>query len=616
MRRPRGTFWGFALLLITSVSHSYPGEVAWIEVRSPHFSVVTDAGEKRGREVALRFEQMRAVFGALLTRAKVNLPVPLQIVAFRDTKEMKQHVPLWKGKPAQVSGLFEGNDDRTFIMLDMSVDDPWQVVFHEYAHQLLNGNTSARFQPWFEEGFAEFFSTIKINGEEAEIGLPPENDVQVLRQASLPKVADLFLVQRDSSTYNESSDHRSLFYAQSWLVVHYLYDKQLTRKLDSYFEMAVDKAVSVEDAIQQAFGLSASDFDKVLHQYLSSDRFAYSTVPIPPLIESSRFAAKPLAPLDAKAVLADMHLHSPDYAGRAVGEFLEVLQAQPDNVAALRGLGYAYLLEKDFPHAGEYFRQAVEHDSEDPRTLYYSALMIEMQEGPGLGNDRQELEVIQKRLEKAVALDPEFADAYCRLAFTYVSQGKLEEALKMMVKAVTLKPRSLAYALNLAQLYAMNQRFDQALALLQPLTKTSDSRFAAQAAQMLARVQRATDAPFSGTPAGVRSTFTGEQELMLRETPAPPTLEEDSVVAASRKDPRQASFLKGRLVTVDCSTKPAALLTVIVGDKTWKFHARDGTRVIVIGADNLSCDWVNRNVAINYRQTGEATGDIVSLELK
>ena len=614
MQRTRGAFWEFSLLLITFVSYCYAGEAEWVEVRSPHFSVVTDTGEKRGREVALRFEQMRAVFGVLLTKAKVNLPVPLQVVAFRDTKEMKQHVPLWKGKPAQVSGLFEGNDDRPFIMLDMSVDDPWQLVFHEYAHQVLDGDTRAQFQPWFAEGFAEFFSTIKINRKEAQIGLPPENDVRVLRQASLPKVADLFRVQRDSSTYNER-DSRSLFYAQSWLVVHYLYDRQLTRKLDS-FEMAVDEGASVEDAIQRAFGLSASDFDKVLHQYLNSSRFASYSVSTQPLVDSSGFAAKPLTSLDVTAVLANMDLHSPDYHDKAMQELLEVLQAQPDNVAALRGLGYGYLLRKDFSHAEEYFSKAVVHDSEDPRTLYYSALMIEMQEGPGLGNDRQELEVIQKRLEKAVSLDPEFADAYCRLAFTYVSQGKADQALNTMEKAVTLNPRSLAYTLNLAQLYALNQRFDQAMALLRPLIKTGDAGFAAQAAQMLAQVQRATRAPASGTPTGVRSKLTGEQELILRESRAPSAPEEDSVVAASRKDPGQASFLNGRLVTVDCLTKPAALFTVIAGDKTWKFYARDGTRVIVIGADNLSCDWANRRVAINYRQTGEATGDIISLELK
>ncbi len=36
-------------------------EPKWIDVHTTHFSVITDAGEKRGREVALRMEQMRAV---------------------------------------------------------------------------------------------------------------------------------------------------------------------------------------------------------------------------------------------------------------------------------------------------------------------------------------------------------------------------------------------------------------------------------------------------------------------------------------------------------------------------------------------------------------------------
>jgi hypothetical protein len=108
-------------LVLLAVSCLLPfvleAESQWLEVRSPHFSVVTDAGERRGREVAIRFEQMRAVFAALMTKANVNLPVPLQIVAFRNTKEMRQFVPLWNGKPIQAAGLFQGGEDRTFILL-------------------------------------------------------------------------------------------------------------------------------------------------------------------------------------------------------------------------------------------------------------------------------------------------------------------------------------------------------------------------------------------------------------------------------------------------------------------------------------------------------------------
>src|SRR6266851_5695660 len=105
---------------LTATPPALASEAQWIEVQSPHFSVVTDAGEKRGRETAMRFEQMRAVFSALLTKANVNIPIPLQIVAFRNAKEFRQFAPLWNGKPVKLAGLFQGGEDRSFIMLDMS----------------------------------------------------------------------------------------------------------------------------------------------------------------------------------------------------------------------------------------------------------------------------------------------------------------------------------------------------------------------------------------------------------------------------------------------------------------------------------------------------------------
>ena len=75
--------------LVLSSQQGLAAEQQWVEVRSPNFSVITDAGAKRGRDVALHFEQMRSVFGTLMTKANVNLPVPLQIVAFRSSKEMR-----------------------------------------------------------------------------------------------------------------------------------------------------------------------------------------------------------------------------------------------------------------------------------------------------------------------------------------------------------------------------------------------------------------------------------------------------------------------------------------------------------------------------------------------
>jgi Tfp pilus assembly protein PilF len=587
-------------------------EPEWVEVRSPHFSVVTDAGEKRGRDAAFHFEQMRAVFGALMVKAKVTLPTPLQIVAFRNTKEMREFAPLFKGKPTQVAGLFMGNTDRCFILLDMSVEDPWTVVFHEYAHQLLNGNTEASVQPWFDEGFAEYFSTIKVNGKEADVGKVSQNDYRILQENRLMKVADLFRVQQNSSTYNESGDHRSMFYAESWLVMHYLYDKRLLVKAGPYFDLAIDRKVPVEDAIQQAFGISAPQFDKELRDYLARNNFLYTKIPTPAGIESTGYTTKPLVTADAKAVLADMHLHSPDYQEKAVTEFEEVLKLQPDNAAALRGLGYAYLMKQDFHRAGEYFTKATEHDSNDPRVLYYSGLLAQMEGEQASRDDPAQFASIQKNLEKSVAIDPEFADAYAVLAFTYMSQGNNEQALKTMSKAVMLSPRNEQYRFNLAQIYLANRKVDPALAILQQLQNSSDPGVAARASQSLDQAQAFKQAMQAGSESPARSSAETAADGMAA-SGHPAIMEPEPVVP---KELPPVRFLKGKVTAVDCSSPPAAVLTVVSGGKTWRLQVKDSGHVVVIGADTLSCAWKNQNLAVNYRATGVASGDVVSVEVQ
>ena len=74
------------LIVLLSSIFSAAAEPPWLEVHSTHFTVITDAGEKKGREVALRFEQMRAVFALLLTKERLNQSVPLTILAFKNDK--------------------------------------------------------------------------------------------------------------------------------------------------------------------------------------------------------------------------------------------------------------------------------------------------------------------------------------------------------------------------------------------------------------------------------------------------------------------------------------------------------------------------------------------------
>jgi Tfp pilus assembly protein PilF len=605
----------------------FAGEPQWVEVRSPNFVVVTDDGEKRGREVAMRFEQMRGVFGSLMDKAKVTIPVPLQIVAFRNTKEMRQVAPLWNGKPTQVAGLFQGGSDRSFIMLDMSQENPWSVVFHEYAHQLMNGNLTVPLDPWFEEGFAEYFSSIEVDGKEARVGQIPDYDYLVLRQFGTLKIADLMKVRQYSETYNETGNRRSTFYSESGMLMHYIYDNQLLPKVVVYFDLKENQHVPVEDALQRAFGMSAKQFDDALRDYIRLGHFRFYKIPTPANIAPANFTSRPLKPADSAAVLADIHLHSRDYQDRALAEFQDILKSDPNNASACRGLGYSYLQRQDFIHAGEYFKRASQADSQDPRVHYYNALLMVRQGGFTSNSDAPAL---TQELETSISLDPTFADSYALLAFAQSTSGDSAKALVNLQKALAIDPRNENYRFNLANIYVANLQPAKAIEVLQSLQNAANPELASRAASLLMTIKH-PPAPQETSLSDTSSSGMAPSDTVPPDTPVLtrrrnsdngtlsfPDDAETSSPAPVTPDVKWSApaFFRGSLTSVDCSNEPSAVLTVASRSKTLKLKIADKRHVIVIGADQLQCAWTMKKVAVNYRQRDTGETDVISLEIQ
>ena len=574
-------------------------------MRSPNFSVMTDAGEKKGREVALHFEQMRSVFGTLMEKAEVNLSVPLQIVAFRNTKEIRQVAPLFNGKPTEIAGLFQGGEDRSFIMLDMSADNAWNAVFHEYAHRLMDGNLSSHPDPWLEEGFAEYFSSIEVDSKEARVGKIPNDEYVVLHQTGMMSISDLFRVRQNSATYNESGNHRNAFYAESGMLMHYIYDNQLLPKVAAYFDLKESRHMPVEKAIQQAFGMSVVQFDKALRSYVDGGHYRYYPIANSDKITSSGYAVTAMSATNARAVLADIHLHSPDYRERALVEFQDILKTDPNNSSACRGLGYAYLQNKNFDQAGEYFHRAAQLDSKDPRVHYYSALLMSRENGFGRGND---MSGMIKELETSISLDPNFADSYALLSFAQSSAGEPAKALVTMQKALAISPRNEVYLFNLANLYLANRQPGEAVAVLQSLQGTSSPELAQHVTAMLAQSREFAEMTEGAKMGEVVDIDTQGQEEPDTATPV------TSGPAPQQSGP--AKFLTGTLTGSDCGTPPSVLLTVVSGAKTWRMKVADRNHFVLIGANEFSCFWIKKKVAINYRETGEGEASVISLEIQ
>jgi Flp pilus assembly protein TadD len=610
------------VLFICSFS-SLRAQQQWVEVSSPHFAVATDGGEKRAREVALRFEQMRIAFSVLFKKLSVET-APLQIIAFRNGKELRQFSPLYGGKPIDLAGFFLGNggqggpganEDRQYIALDLSQEDSWGTVFHEYAHLLINSN----FPPspvWFDEGFAEYCSSLKMDKKQIALGLVKPELPELLSQSRWLKIVDLFSVSHDSQIYNRD-DRRSVFYAQSWLTVHYFMTKNLMKQVSAYVQMTQGEHLPVPEAIRRSFGMEPEALEKTIENYFRGGA-AHFTVPTPPGSDVVAFNTRPLNDVEVKSVMADLDFHSRDYHQRGVTEFQEVLAKQPENITANRGLGYEAMQKNDFEKASEYFHRAVAQDVKDPRVHYLLAMMMS-RKGMSSG-DKANLEAIRKELTAAIALEPGYGDAYNLLGLTLSFAGETGEAVAAFTKAIALSPRSPWIKGNLASTYLQAQDFDHAVPLLQELQKSTEPGIATMATQQLQQVEAYRSAVSQRGPRSSRPE-TAVQPVELREVPDDP--EKPAVPGKNQPAKPTASapaepvlFMKGILVSVDCSSVPAATLTISSAGIKWRMLAPQARKLIVFGADELSCSWTNRKVSVNYRKSGNEQGTLVSLELE
>ncbi|MFZ0299627.1 MAG: hypothetical protein WAM13_14850, partial [Candidatus Sulfotelmatobacter sp.] len=335
----------------------------WLEIHSSHFTVITDAGDKKGKEVALRFEQMRAVFAVLLMKEHLHEPLPLTIIAFKNDKDYYQTAPLRQGQPIAANGFFLPGEDHNFIVLNLAAEESWRAVAHDFAHLLLNYNYP-QVQPWFDEGLAEYFSSIRVDDKKYEIGGDPELYPTSGGDASKSltellggqnggqswlALPDLLTTNPDNS--NPESTHHTLFYAQSWMTMHYLlHDKKLP-ETGTYFDLVENQHVPVDQAVQKAYGMTPAQLDQEVKDYFHSLTPLFQTLDaskqpgshpnMPQVYEfaeivgpnDSAVTSKAVPEVDARATVDEVKIRIPDRREAALQE-LQTLATAPNPTSA------------------------------------------------------------------------------------------------------------------------------------------------------------------------------------------------------------------------------------------------------------------------------------------
>jgi tetratricopeptide (TPR) repeat protein len=471
----------------------------WTTVRSPHFVVATDAGEKRAREIAARFEALRHVFEKQLSSEKLNSPVPLQILAFRNSKGFSQVGPTKDGKPdTGVAGVFQTGGDMNFIAIDLSTESGFPVVFHEHVHSVLHANY--RHLPlWFDEGLARYYETTKIDKGHVQIGASPKYLDTFLYHRGLMPVVELFGITNESKIYGENSDRRVLFYDESWVVVHYLFDKQKMGDFGKYMELTTNQHMPIPEAVEAAFGMTPKKFDTDIASYLNLSLRQVFNIDDPETIDESGFIAQPLDSLDAEALIANMHAHTKGREENALEEYKEILSKNPNQVDANLGLGSAALFSKNYDEAATYFAKALSVDKKNARgQLLFGILQMRRS---STGENSQELLVdAWNHLKAATTLSPELAGAHIELAYALSMLGDKDGAIKEATAAARLNKGNEGYFVNLGDFYFQFKKYEQAKAIYVQLASSDDPNIAAVGKLRLATLSLSDGSPNSSAP--------------------------------------------------------------------------------------------------------------------
>jgi tetratricopeptide (TPR) repeat protein len=647
----RGAFI-FLALLLPSAHGSADSRDIWVEVRSPDFVVASNAGEKQARHVAREFEEIRSVYHDALPKMRLDLGKPIIILAAKNENSMKALLPeYWEQKGRlHPAGLYLPSEEKHFVALQVNAEgeNPYHALYHEYTHAILHVN----FPPlplWLDEGLAELYGNTTIGDKESLVGKPDTSHLALLQQSKLIPLETLLQVDHTSPFYNEQN-RASVFYAESWALVHFLLMDPEARKENLFgkFVDAWNKSGNQVDAARQTFG-DLKRFGQRIESYARQERFFVGRVKSEVQTDEKGYPTRALPEPESLALRGDFHLHR----GRMpeAKAMLDEAAKQDDHLAlAHEALGLYYFRQQDMDNAAKELQRATDLDSKSFLTYYFFAL-LNLQQAHGTPESWPQAE---SSLEKAIALNPNFAPAYGSLSSLYALRRESQDkALTAARRAMQLEPGTLGYAVNLGYVLLNMGKQDEARALAARIlgaAKTPAEVAMAQAfqtnvqgrAEMEARlgVERSIRQQDDSEPA---ENVAGERRrgadavvnakgsdvvspvVPLKRKPtqgnSEPSAESPAGPASGVTDARIYE-MSGTITSLDCARAPEVTLTISMGPIVMKLHAADMSKLGARFAAGTklaaaACSaWKGRNAKMSYHLTPgqNVDGELVSAQ--
>ena len=150
------------------------------------------------------------------------------------------------------------------------------VSLHELSHHIIHGHRAQFYPRWYDEGFAEYLSTFRVEEDTVVVGDPSSSFGPILNRrgwTDIDKVLGAVAEYPFESGGHVQGLRAGYFYAMSWLSVHkILSTPELGRHLGDYVA-AINEGRDAKDAFEGAFGMSTKDFRREIGAYWRADAF-------------------------------------------------------------------------------------------------------------------------------------------------------------------------------------------------------------------------------------------------------------------------------------------------------------------------------------------------------
>ena len=426
----------------------------WFSVKSKNFTLIGDAGEKDIRKVGVKLEQFRETVKLLFPKANLERQIPTLVFVFDSDESFKPFKPRYNGKIQDlVAGYFVEGRDSVYIALSKEERgiDPYQIIFHEYHHFILDNNFD---NPplWLNEGLAEVYSMFKMNedGDKFRLGAPIGRHVGTLRERSMLPLKTLFSVNHNSKEYNEAGKV-GMFYAESWVFVHYLMfgEQGKRREQFSNFISRLNSGISVEENFRQSFQTDFNGMEKELMTYVS--KFTFPGIEYGLKKELSfdqEMQARQMSEAETELQLGKLLLQLRQEKD-AEKHLLKSTALDANYAPAHTWLGYLRMRQQNYDDAEKLLVKAIALNPKDPTTYSLAG---------DLNAIRGKKEDAIRAYENAVAADPNAARNYVSLGSFHAATGNDAEAARAFNQALRLAPREPGYFLSSSHIFLRLRR--------------------------------------------------------------------------------------------------------------------------------------------------------------